>query len=217
MPDNFFPNLSMLGYHLRPVLDDLGNSRTGHHCIVPLLKVRCAIKDALNIVTHDEGKQQVPAKKGKVGIGALVPNEPAGAVLLQLLVDDLGSTLDFVGVAVDGGGDILFWVEVLEPSQLSPVRSCEKKKDFSAEAVKVERNELREERADDERVMLRTLTRCLEVKPGLAQVLLRALVIGHLVLLVIGLDEVFNDGARLEKSDSSIGILDGGDAAVGVL
>ena len=132
IPIDILSDRSLLGHHLGLVLGDLCNSRTCHHRVVPLLKVGCTIVNALKIVTHEEGKQHVPAKEGKIGIGAFVADEPAGAVLLQLLVYDLGRTLDRVGVAVDGGGDVLLRVEVLKPGQLSPVGTCRKSRDRSA-------------------------------------------------------------------------------------
>lgn len=56
----------------------------------------------------------------------------------------------------------------------------------------------------------------LEVEPLLAVELAGGVGVAELVVLVVLLNEVLDDGARLPEGDASVGVLNGGEAAVGV-
>ena len=55
---------------------------------------------------------------------------------------------------------------------------------------------------------VRSLTRCLEVRPLLQEVLFGRGCVVELMLFVISVDKVGNDGSRLEQGGSSVWILD---------
>ena len=81
-------------------------------------------------------------------------------------VDDAEHALDFVGVAIDGGFDSLFWVEEGEPGFLAKVGAL----------------------AGD-----------LEVEPAEGGVLLFGGGVVKCVGFVVGVDEIFDDGAGLSE------------------
>ena len=62
--------------------------------------------------------------------------------------------------------------------------------------------------------VVRTLARDLECQPLVLVVLLWARAVGDLVILVVGVDEVLDDGSRFPEADASVGVFDGGDTAL---
>lgn len=116
------------------------------------------------------GQRYVPRNKSQIRIRQLVPDEVAGAMLLQMLIKHPDYAPRFVLVPLDGCGQldrvVYVGMGVLEVHALPIVRA---------------------------------LSGHLEVEPALQLVFLGEGVVCELALLVVRLDEVFDYGARLQS------------------
>ena len=161
------------------------------HIANPLLDMREAIHIIL-VLAERVTSQGLPHDKRDVGIGILITHEPrslriAPAVLLFLL-------------------------------RQMPLQDAGHAVDFLGVALNDAGHGLRMESLEPEQLpVVRALARDLEVQPLLGVVELgRSGCETQAVLRVVALDEVLEDGAGLPEGEVRVGVVDGGDAAVGV-
>lgn len=97
---------------------------TVYNLFVPRMEMRvllCQIRRVALRIRQQARHVPIPWHKRQVGKGALLAHQVWRALLLQVAVDHAEHALDFVGVAVDGGGDALFGVKEGEPGLLAKV------------------------------------------------------------------------------------------------
>ena len=172
-------------------------SRTVQDSLPPCPEGRQVLLDlgveSIALVSEDEGQKHVPGNERQVCVGVLVTDKVLRARLFEVLVQDCEHTLDLVAVSLDCRFDLLRMV-VGEPDALAEVRAL-------SGDLEVEPD------GDVSRVSLDGYIDC--DLPLLQQVLLRGGSVCELVLLVILLDQVLDNGTRLPEGDASVGVLDG--------
>jgi hypothetical protein len=149
--------------------------------------------ELIALVSKDEGQKHLPGNEGQICVGVLVTDEVFGARLFEVLVQDCDHTLDLLAVSLDDRVDLAL-VVVSEPDALSEVRALSG--DLEVEPKYI--------------VSRASLDRYIDGGlPLLQQVLLRGGSVCELVLLVVLLDQVLDNGTRLPKGKASVGILNG--------
>lgn len=94
------------------------------HALMPGTNVREALPDLVPGLREDMIQAGVPGQERHVGKRHLVANKPLGIARLsgQVTLDDAQNAPDLVGIALDGGRELLM-VEVREPAHLAKVRA----------------------------------------------------------------------------------------------
>lgn len=149
--------------------------------------------ESIALVSEDEGQEHVPGNERQICVGVLVANKVLGARTLEVLVQDCEHTLDLVAISFDRRLDLLS-VVVGEPDALAEVRALSR--DLEVEP--------------DESVSRACSSRDIDGNlPLLQEVLLGSGSVGELVLLVVLIDQVLDNGTRLPEGDASVRILNG--------
>ena len=84
-------------------------------------KLLCNIRLVPLVVRQQRVQIPIPRDKRQICVRDLVPRQIFRTLLLQVPINDARNALDLVGVAVDGGLDVLLWVEEGEPGFLAKV------------------------------------------------------------------------------------------------
>lgn len=119
---SFFRNTYLVSsILLRLLVQNLLDRRAGDQLLVPLIALGVVgLPLLLEIFIDQEADHGVPGNEHQVRVGDLVANEVGLVGLCEVQVDDAQDALDFVAVAIDCAGDVLFGVELRGSQILGP-------------------------------------------------------------------------------------------------
>lgn len=149
--------------------------------------------ESIALVSEDEGQKHVPWNERQICVGVLVTDKVLGTRTLEVLVQDCEHTLDLVAISLDCRLDLLA-VVVGEPDALAEVRALSG--DLEVEPDEMISRAFLSERSD-------------RILPLLQEVLLGSGSVCELVLLVVLVDQVLDNGTRLPECNASVRVFNG--------
>lgn len=215
------PSLRLL-LRLKSLLDTIPL----HQALMPFQRPRGFLLQLLDeLLTKRTERQLVPGDEHQVRKTHFVSDEVGLARLREVVVNHGPDALDLVAVTVLSARDVLLRVEL----QANGQRGYGVKGLLEKRAVRTKENHMNWLQESDDfnqpsfsfrkaRVLpiVRALPRHFEVLPIRLLILLRERGIAEIVLLVVGIEEILDDGARLPQRDTCVRIFQGREAAVGI-